>query len=100
MAIRILRRTGGILDAFNQGNQGAISDLLRDRGNVQQGYGQGIDQLQSQAALFDPAASVLQQSATASGRAANINEILNDPNLAGVFDSVIEKSNNAASDIQ
>ena len=91
------QRTGGILDAFNQGNQGAIADLLRARGNVQQGYGQGIDQLQSQAALFDPAASVLQQSATASGRAANINDILNDPNLAGVFDSVQDRTANQLS---
>ncbi len=90
-------RTGSILDSFNQGNRGAIADLLQARQNVGQGYDQGINQMQSQAALFDPAASIMQQNASASGRGATINDILNDPNWSGVFDSVQDRTGNQLS---
>ena len=64
----------------------------------QAGYlDQATQQLSDQAGMFGQASDMLQQGGTAAGRGQNLQNILNDPNLQGVFDAVEDRTQNQLS---
>jgi len=77
---------------LSQGQRQAISSLLAGKEDLLGGYQQAQQQIQPQAELFGPASNIMQRTGTAMGRGQAISDILADPNFAGFFDAVQERT--------
>ena len=97
---RNMQNQAGYLDpaAQNLQAQSQYIDPSMQRMGGQAGYlDQATQQLSDQAGMFGQASDMLQQGGTAAGRGQNLQNILNDPNLQGVFDSVEDRTQNQLS---
>ncbi len=84
--------------AQNLSNQTDYLDPSLQRMSGQANYlDPAAQQLSDQASMFGQAADMLQQGGTAAGRGQDLQEILNDPNLQGVFDAVEDRTQNQLS---
>jgi hypothetical protein len=102
-AAQRLRGQSGFLDPAAQSLQ-AQSQYLDPSLQRMSGQANYLDpasqQLSDQASMFGQAADMLQQGGTAAGRGQNLQEILNDPNLQGVFDAVEDRTQKQLSSLQ